>query len=378
MESPFGKWWDDLIKHKKRTAYWIPIAKSYRTRLKANRSLKYFTLCAREMIDVFLLVKERVLQIDKHSHQIDGVFFCELDEQVMPEIKELLGYEDSGVLGRLEDILLFEDGLDTDNHTTIEGIDAYFDKEGEGIPGPLLLRLKQKRNHLVFKKQFPFDFFNLDLCDVYYQDPPNTLKIANAVKRIMQWQGRQGLSGGEAYNLERFVLAVTCRFAADEIPDEAMEKLTAVLEKNINEFPRYGKAVADDDRRRNPAAWKEADPLDFFLSAWPKELMRIAEAEQWRLENKALVHYDRVGDSGKQYKMISLICECERDASPRIHEEQSLWLLERKNHSEIRSADLTGKEGELLFGDLEEVVKIRNAQAKIKERELLPAPRRPK
>jgi hypothetical protein len=376
MDAPFGQWWDDPIKHAKRTAYWVPIAREAMGWVKNKRVLKYFTLCSREMIDVFALVKEGILKYDKKDHRLDGVFFCETEEQIVPEIKEMLGFENSGVMGKLEDVVLFEDDAETDIHATVVEIDKHFDTEGESIPAPFLERLKQKRKYLVFQNQFPFDFLNLDFCDKYYQDPPDTLKISKAVRRIMQWQSRVGIWAGAEYSVKKFAFAVTCRFAADEVSGEAFDRLALVLKKNMNDFPSYSKAVGSDGDRKDTDGWKKNAPLDFFLAVWPKELMKIAEQEQWRCEMKTLLHYERTGGSGKNYRMISLICECTRDPAPSIHEVQSLWLLDRANHKELLPVDETKAAGKALLDDLEAVVEIRNEQAKRKQRELLPAPRR--
>ena len=104
--DPFGKWWPCLRKHFKRTQIWLPRAKELTKHLDGQRPFRYFTFCARPMIDVFMLVKEKVLQVDESSRKIRGVTFCETDEAIYPEIIELIGFEESGFQGTLEDITL--------------------------------------------------------------------------------------------------------------------------------------------------------------------------------------------------------------------------------------------------------------------------------
>ena len=69
----------------------------------------HFTLCARSMIDVYMLVKEGVLQFDETKTRIPGVSFCESAIEMMQEMKELRGVEESAFFARLEDLVLFQD-----------------------------------------------------------------------------------------------------------------------------------------------------------------------------------------------------------------------------------------------------------------------------
>ena len=65
------------------------------------------------MIDVFMLAREDVLEYDSLRHAIDTVVFCECDEEHVPVMRELVGRENSGFLGKLEEIVLFEDDIFT-------------------------------------------------------------------------------------------------------------------------------------------------------------------------------------------------------------------------------------------------------------------------
>ncbi|MGA7218114.1 MAG: hypothetical protein WBX38_07360, partial [Candidatus Sulfotelmatobacter sp.] len=89
----FGKWWPCLRKHFKRTHLWLPRAKALMELIEDERPFRYFTLCARPMIDVYMLVKENVLKVDEDGKRIAGVSFCELDELIFPEMIELIGVE---------------------------------------------------------------------------------------------------------------------------------------------------------------------------------------------------------------------------------------------------------------------------------------------
>src|SRR5207249_8265969 len=96
-------------KHAKRRAFWLPRVKDLTRGIIPVRVPRYLTLCASEMIDVFMLVREKILSYSAESGIIQHVRFCEMDEEIFPEIKELIGLEDSGFPGKLEDLALFED-----------------------------------------------------------------------------------------------------------------------------------------------------------------------------------------------------------------------------------------------------------------------------
>ena len=105
----FDKWWNDLKKHRKRLRHWLPHWKALAARLGDGRRLRYFTLCARSMIDVFMLVGEGLLDVEPENNSISRVQFCECDQEQFDEIREMIAREDAGFFGQLENVVLFED-----------------------------------------------------------------------------------------------------------------------------------------------------------------------------------------------------------------------------------------------------------------------------
>lgn len=190
-DDPFGKWWPCLRKHFKRTHIWLPRAKELTARLD-GRPFRYFTLCARPMIDVYMLVKESVLQVDETERRILGVAFCELEKTVFPEMIELIGSEESGFRARLEDLALFNDIPETQTLDSMAALEAFLEEEGEGLNPELQEVIENKRRHLQFQSLFPFDFLNLDFCDRYYGFPPDVMKINMTIDKLLEWQRRPG------------------------------------------------------------------------------------------------------------------------------------------------------------------------------------------
>src|SRR6266480_2308894 len=109
MADVFDKWWNDTKKHHKRLKHWLPHAKGLAERLEPVRGLRYFTLCARSMIDVFMFLREGLLSQDPENYSISSVQFCEFVPDQFAETRDLIAREDAGFFGRLEQIVLFHD-----------------------------------------------------------------------------------------------------------------------------------------------------------------------------------------------------------------------------------------------------------------------------
>jgi len=369
--NAFGKWWDDLKKHTKRRTHWVPNAKRLHRQLAGSRGFRLFTLCSREMIDVFTLIKEGVISHDRARGKINDVKFCEMDPEIFPEITDMIGYVDSGFLGSLDEIALFQDDRYTEKFTTQAQIDAELERLGEAIGADKLKRLNLKKTFLQLQDAFPFDFINLDYCSAYYPSPPDTMRINSAIERMVQWQSRVVLDNGSSHTLDRFLISVTCRFDK-KLSKDAFQRMTRVVSDNLRQYPQYKIAVESDKARSKISNWARKDGFDFFLSAWPKELLKIVEQHQWRMEILGFAYYDRKGDSGKPYEIVSLICECSRALRPGSHEAQSLWALNRDNRIKIEALPKKSKERRELVSHLNSVVAHRNAQAKYAQRPLLP------
>ena len=278
-DDPFGKWWPCLKKHCKRVNYWLPEAKRLHAKLN-GRTFRYFTLCARAMIDVYMLVKEDVLQFDSPNRRVPGVCFCESSAGMIPEMKELLGVEESAFFAKLEDLVLFQDTAETQSLTTLDELSAYVEREGESITDGIAAGIESKRRHLQFQRLFPFDFLNLDFCDRYYGNPPDVLRVHETVGRILKWQGSTGiLPSGERFTVDRFALAITCR-VDQAIHPEAIIRLRRIVEENRDGHRDYCSDL-DALGRQHIDQWAKKDPLDFFMAAWPKEIARLAALTSW-------------------------------------------------------------------------------------------------
>ena len=114
----------DLLKHYVRRYGWLKAAKKQKQAIK-NRSknipLRYFTFCAAEAIDVFMLEHEGILERSKETRHLESVYFCEKDPENFARIAALIGSSAQGVHGEFEKIVLFKDDETTKGKTFDDG-----------------------------------------------------------------------------------------------------------------------------------------------------------------------------------------------------------------------------------------------------------------
>lgn len=106
----------DLPKHFVRTRGWLPACQQ-QVQAVANRTkripLRYFTFCAAEAIDVFMLERAGIIRRSEVSGRLEGVYFCERNAEDFGIIAGLIGSPDQGFQGEFEKIVLFQEDDET-------------------------------------------------------------------------------------------------------------------------------------------------------------------------------------------------------------------------------------------------------------------------
>lgn len=356
--SDFGEWWKDPKKHYKRLYHWLPYLRQIDANLGGRRSLRYFTLCARAMIDVFMLVENKLLRVDGNS-RIHGVQFCECNPDYFIEIRDILAREDSGFFGMLERVALFGDTDYTAQFATLADIAHERAAEGEGLRGERDELLREKETSLMFQQSFPYDFVNLDFCGYYYS-PPEVFRITETVTRFLEWQSRTG-AGAEPVVVNDFILSVTCRYDA-RFPKEAEAFLADIVRANCVAFAQYAELIRTS-RAMSVDGWIALDGQDLFLAAWPKHVAESASKIGWKTEVVDYVYYERT-DAGKgPYIIVCLVARFTREASP-DYLPAALYALEEDNRKLIPEISQKSAEGRKLLENLERIRRLRNEVAR--------------
>src|SRR2546423_4463299 len=157
----------DIFKHYVRSEGWLPACRQ-QARAIRNRSkkfpLRYFTFCAADAIDVFMLERAGILRRSEETGRLEGVFFCERNEEDFGRIADLIGSPAQGFQGEFERIVLFEDDADT------QGRELYGDDVAEAYSDEVRRKLRCKDAHRRLRNEFPFDIINLDLFGIMF--PP--------------------------------------------------------------------------------------------------------------------------------------------------------------------------------------------------------------
>jgi hypothetical protein len=368
----FEKWWDDLKKHRKRLENWLPHWRNIANEIGDKRSIRYFTLCANSMIDVFMLIREGVLEFDATNYSIGSVRFCEYEVEQFNEITEMMSREGSGFLGRLEEMLLFRNDDYTAQFPTPESIDLEFAMQGESIPEVNAEMLRRKRRHFEVRATFPYDCINLDFCQYYYPNPPGMLRINETIERILEWQLMPS-ADGEEIEIEQFLLSVTCRHDAN-FPQEAERRLRELIRENCATSQVYQQQVNELLGAARIEEWPQRDAEGFFFSGWPKDIARSARECGWGTEILDYVYYRRVGDEGNPYVIVCLVIKFFRVKQRPDYMPVALLALRPESRKLIAEVDRASNEGRQLLADLREVVAIRNQQAVRKHCPVLPLP----
>jgi len=158
-------------KHCARYYGWLPAGKAYQKGLGQNpkKSIKYFTLCGRKAIDIFMFEMEGVISRDK-NRTLPNVIICEENGRDALEILDLVRppQKEAIIIGPLERVLTFEDN----EHTRGRSPDD--DERNKHIRE--MLRIKGLSQRLI--NSFPFDIINFDPYE-------NILNLAQEANKLL-------------------------------------------------------------------------------------------------------------------------------------------------------------------------------------------------
>lgn len=261
----------DVPKHYVRRNGWLSACQQQaRTVKKRSKKipLRYFTFCAADAIDVFMLEREGILKRSSETGRLEGVFFCEADEDAFGKIADLIGSPEQGFLGQFEKIVLFKDDRDT------EGRDLY-GQEDEYYPEDVRKKLRYKDAHKRFKAEFPFDIINLDVFGIMF--PPRRAVIAPLVEsliEILKWQTGSAFPNGKL--CKQFTLFLTSHIDHTKTDQEAIRQLTNRVAENIDSNVNFRSAFLESYGHQEATRLARENFAEFFCLALPKFLIHLA------------------------------------------------------------------------------------------------------
>ncbi len=166
-------------KHCARYYGWLNSTKKY-IKERGKTPLKYFTLCAKEAIDVFMFEKENILSRDANGN-LNNVYICEKNPEVALEILKLVRppLKEAILVENLEKILNFQDTAETRDL-------SLNDEKRHSYRIRNLLKIKELQIRL--KNYFPFDIINFDPYNNLLNPEPNKNNLYKSLKKIFELQ----------------------------------------------------------------------------------------------------------------------------------------------------------------------------------------------
>ncbi len=248
-----------------------------------KREFKYLTFCASNAIDVFMLEKGGLLKRDNETKRIDNVYFCEYDQHEFNKISTLIGSKEAGFFGTFEDIMLFEDDVDTKE---IDEID-------ESITPSREFRRKfyLKRLHRKMKNSFPFDIINFDPYGVLFP-PKRRAKLLQSLDLMFKWQNNTDEIDGHKIN--DFTLFVTLNSDKESLDEVALSKISDRLLENINKNDDFRDFFKDSFNNRTPWELLDVNEINFFIVGFLKCItLACAINNNWYITKERCFYYKR-------------------------------------------------------------------------------------
>lgn len=293
-------WNTDVEKHYVRRQAWLPAAmEQVEASRAAGRDPNYLTFCAAEAIDVFLFLREGVIQRDPLTDVVVDTYFCEKKDEQFNRISQLLGAHDQGFLGDFVDMILFEDDEETRN--------ADLSDPSRRYSRDLRKRLATKERHQRFRAALPFDMMNLDICGTFF--PPQggvQSPMLRSIKTLLDWQTQCAENDDE---FESFTLFLTAHVEGGKQNEDAMNELVTMMENNAATYAGFARAMHDRLGTSDSTQAVEEAFEDFYCVALPKVIVGEAFDRGWLADVRFSGRYRRekttnLGTPGGTYHML--------------------------------------------------------------------------
>ena len=167
--------WDaNIPKHFVRYKGWLPACMEIKNQV-GSTPIKYFTLCAKQAIDIFMLEKEKIIRRDD-KNKLPNVIICEKIPSDAAEIYSLVRppLKEAIIIGDLTKIMNSPE-LDTSN---IENIKSRKQREEN----------RNRKSYERLKGYFPFDIINLDPYGNFLAPPPDQNPLCGVLDKFLEIQ----------------------------------------------------------------------------------------------------------------------------------------------------------------------------------------------
>ncbi len=299
----------DTLKHYVRRNGWLKAAKQQKraVRRRSNRiPLRYFTFCAAEAIDVFMLEREEILKRSEETERLEGVYFCEENDENFARIATLIGSPEQGFQGTFQDIVLFEDNEETMGKTLED--ESFYPRE-------IREQLRCKDAHYRLRNAFPFDIINLDVFGIMFPPKKGIITpLLESILKILEWQTTSRFSINELPS-NRFTLFLTSHIDPDLTDQTAIQQLVNRVSENISMNNTFQLAFVKRYGHNQVHQLVHENFAEFFSVALPKYMISKALFTLgWTVTSGPTYLYNRKDKwiENKQYQIMHTVSVYER------------------------------------------------------------------
>ncbi len=294
-------------KHCARYYGWLRASKEYKEQF-PSKALKYFTLCAKEAIDIFMLEKEGVLSRDENGN-LPNVIICESKREDAIEIFDVVKPPMKGaiIVGKLEELIMHEDD-DEIKQLLKEGESAKPSKEQRAK-----LYIHEKAYQL--KSQFPFEIINFDAYGNFLNpnNPGNKL-LYLSFKKIFELQKPT----------KSFLLFVTTPITHIHINFQTSFRKN--FESNVSTHTKIKEALLSSIGKID---YKDIDYNKKIALNFAKSIvMPAARKEGWESEHKGIYIYEN-RDSRKMLNSVVQFSRRNITLSESVYIEDVVRVIEK-------------------------------------------------
>lgn len=302
----------DLLKHYVRKYGWLKASKQQKhqigDRLK-KIPLRYFTFCAADAIDVFMLLREGILTKSDETGRLEGVYFCEQDLESFGKIASMIGTPEQGFQGDFHEIVLFKDDEETKDKRL---------EDDKPYRPELRKKLHYKDANRRLREAFPFDVINLDVCGVMFPSkmaPKGVITpLLKSIDQILKWQTESSFSSSNG-ECTQFTLFLTSHVDPDLTNQTAIQQLANRVIDNISTNKDFRSAFDKQYGHIQVKKLESEDFAEFFCVALPKYMIHEALYDHgWQVTcgPTYLYNRDNIWKENKQYQIMHTVSVYER------------------------------------------------------------------
>lgn len=294
-------------KHCARYYGWLPASKAYQQEIN-KKSLKYFTLCARQAIDVFMLEKHGVLLRDNNG-KLANVIICEEKEHDWTEIIRVVRppVQEAVIMGKLEDLLLYQDD-DEVRQLLQEGDSARPNKAQRE-------KLDRRERAQRLKDQFPFDIINFDPCGSLLDSELKANNLYQAFQRIFELQKSIGT----------FLLFITTKIT--DIHPDVQSQFRETFKVNVSKYPKIRETLLSSV---GTTAYDGTDENKRAAFGFAKSIvMQVAKSKEWSFEHQGIYIYDYKTGPTRMLSSVVKLSKLETAPDESVYVEDIIRVIEQ-------------------------------------------------